>query len=217
MPSVLKPDLGLLRAEARRYFDGARGSHDWDHTERVYNLSLRIGPLEGADMDIVLPAALLHDIGREKESLSHGAVCHAALGAEEAAVVLARLGYDEGFVRAVAHCVAAHRFRGRVRPESVEARVIYDADKLDAVGAVGIGRAFLFAGEIGARLHDPGVDPEKTRSYTREDTAYREFLVKLRFIKGRLLTETGRRIAEDRHAFMTDFFDRLNQEVAGTL
>jgi len=217
MPRLLKADLTALRAEARRHFHAARGSHDWDHTERVYNLSLQIAPPEGADLEVVLPAALLHDIGREQESRSRGAVCHATLGAEEAATVLRRFGYEEAQVQAIAHCVAAHRYRGQVQPQTVEARVIYDADKLDAVGAVGIGRAFLFAGEIGARLHDPAVDPEKTRSYTREDTAYREFLVKLRFIRNRMLTTTGRRLAEGRHAFMTEFFDRLNQEVAGTL
>jgi uncharacterized protein len=95
-------------------------------------------------------------------------------------------------------------------------RIVFgDADKLDSIGAVGIGRAFLFAGEVGARLHDPNIVVEKTRPYTREDTAYREFLVKLSKIKHRIFTQEGRRIARDRHRFMTEYFDRLNAETMG--
>jgi uncharacterized protein len=82
---------------------------------------------------------------------------------------------------------------------------------------VGIGRAFLFAGEVGARLHDPGIKVKKTRPYTKEDTAYREFLVKLSRVKDRMFTREGRRIARERHAFMAEFFNRLNRETTGAL
>ncbi len=109
------------------------------------------------------------------------------------------------------HCVASHRFRKGPVPESLEAKVIFDADKLDSLGAVGIGRAFLLAGEVGAKLHNPGVDLEKIEPYAEEDTAYREYMVKLRKIKDRILTSEGR------HAFMQEFFTRLNQEVDGSL
>ena len=95
--------------------------------------------------------------------------------------------------------------------------MLFDADKLDSIGAVGIGRAFLFAGEVGARLHDPAIDIRRTRPYTRDDTAYREFLVKLRRVKGRIFTREGRRIAAERHRFMVAFFERLNKETEGAL
>jgi uncharacterized protein len=118
-------------------------------------------------------------------------------------------------VEAVAHCVATHRFRGGAEPASIEAKVLFDADKLDSVGAVGIGRAFLFAGEVGARLHDPHADHGSAESYSAEDTAHREYTVKLRHIKNRMLTQTGRAMAEARHRFMEEFFARLDAETRG--
>jgi len=75
----------------------------------------------------------------------------------------------------------------------------------------------LFAGEIGANLHDPGIDVKKTQPYTNEDTAYREFLVKLSRVKDRMFTREGRKIAAERHKFMVEFFDRLNKETNGRL
>jgi uncharacterized protein len=210
-------DLERIRREAREFFRDARGSHDWEHTERVFRLCRHIAAAEGADMDVVLAAALLHDIGRAEEFRTNGRRCHAAEGAERARELLRHAGISEGEAEAVAGCVATHRFRGGNPPQTLEARVLYDADKLDSIGAVGIGRAFLFAGEVGATLHDPAVDPGATQPYSREDTAYREFLVKLRHVKDRMLTETGRAMAEERHRFMVGYFERLNQEVEGDL
>jgi uncharacterized protein len=97
----------------------------------------------------------------------------------------------------------------------LEARTLFDADKLDSIGAIGIGRAFLFAGEVGAKLHNPGADLHNTQPYTQEDTGYREFKLKLSKIKGRMLTAEGKRLAEERHAFMERFFERLQQEYEG--
>jgi uncharacterized protein len=182
----------------------------------VWRLCEKIGAREGADLEILELAAMLHDIGRGKEKASGGKVCHAAAGAQRAREILEQHGLPPETVERVTHCIASHRFRGEdCRPRSLEARVLFDADKLDALGAVGVGRAFLFAGEVGARLHNPEVDIEKTRSYSPEDTAFREFSVKLRKIRDRMLTGTGRRMAEDRHAFMVDFFERLHREVRG--
>lgn len=206
-----------VRAEARAGFDDARGSHDWDHTERVLRLCLRIGKREKADLFVMSLAAILHDIGRADEDRSYGRRCHAEAGAERARAILEKHGLPQDLVGRVVHCIAAHRYRKAVKPETLEARVLFDADKLDSIGAVGIGRAFLFAGEVGARLHDKDIDVEKTKPYTKDDTAYREFLVKLRHIKGRMTTAEGRRIARERHAFMAGFFARLNRETTGTL
>jgi uncharacterized protein len=207
----------IIRDEARACFGSARGSHDWDHTERVLELCLRIGRKEKADLGILQFAAILHDIGREAEDRSGGGVCHGERGAEIAAKILGRHGVDKDKIARVVHCIEAHRFRGRRRPESLEAQILFDADKLDSIGAVGIGRAFLFAGEIGARLHDPAIDVEKTRPYTRDDTAYREFLVKLGRVKERIFTREGKRIARERHRFMVEFFRRLNREARGLI
>lgn len=204
-----------IRQEAAAHFRSARGSHDWDHTERVLELCLRIGKKEKADLEVLRLAAILHDIGRGDEDRSNGRICHGQKGADLARRILERHGVEEDKIARVAHCIEAHRFRGGRRPQSPEAKILFDADKLDSIGAVGIGRAFLFAGEVGARLHDPDIDVLKTKPYTPEDTAYREFLVKLRRVKDRMFTREGKRIARERHRFMVEFFDRLNRETRG--
>ncbi len=214
------PDEATFRrieSEARAFFEEARGSHGWDHTERVLALCLHIGRREGADLDVLRLAAVLHDIGRAEQDQGQGRVCHAEIGARLANDLLRAHGLPEPLVKRVVACVATHRFRGGNRPVRLEERILFDADKLDSIGAVGIGRAFLFAGEIGARLHDPTADHTKTKAYTADDTAHREFVVKLSRIRDRMLTGEGRRLAEERHAFMVEFFARLDREVAGDL
>jgi uncharacterized protein len=211
---------GILRSierEARKFFQTARGSHDWDHTERVYRLCLRLGRKENADLAVLKLAALLHDIGRADEDRSNGRLCHGERGAKLAKKILERNKVKKETLAKVVHCIETHRYRRGRSPESLEAKILFDADKLDSIGAVGIGRAFLFAGEVGARLHDPEVDAAATRAYTREDTAYREYLVKLSRIKDRMFTREGKRIARERHRFMVEFFRRLNKETLGFL
>ncbi len=203
--------------EVEKRYQKARKSHDWDHTRRVHNLCMKIGKEEGADMEVLKLAAVLHDIGREEQDNSKGKLCHAQRGAITARKILEKYNLPEDKVNKVIHCIETHRFRGDKKPLSREAQILYDADKLDAIGAIGIGRAFVFAGEIGAKVHDKDIDIDNTKSYTEEDTAYREFLVKLKKIKDRMLTEEGRRIAEERHKFMLDYFERLNKEVEGEL
>lgn len=206
-----------IKGEAGAFFRSARGSHGWDHTERVLRLCLRIGKKEKADLGVLTLAALLHDIGREEEDRSNGKVCHGRSGAALARNLLERHGLDAATVRAVVHCIRTHRFRKRAVPKTLEAKILFDADKLDSIGAVGVGRAFLFAGEVGARLHDKAIDVRKTKPYSREDTAYREFLVKLGRVKDRMTTREGKRIAAERHRFMAAFFDHLNKETDGIL
>ena len=209
--------VAQARQMAEQLFDGEPGSHDWEHTLRVYRLCRDLGPQEGVDMAVLSVAAFLHDVGRCHQDASHGAVCHAEQGAKMAAGMVADFPLTEDQRRNVVHCVRAHRFRKEPHPETVEARVLFDADKLDAIGAVGIARAYQFAGEVGARLHNPNHDVSNTRAYSREDTGYREYQVKLRHIKDRMLTEAGRRVAEGRHGFMTLFFERFLEEVEGHL
>jgi uncharacterized protein len=191
------------------------GSHGWDHVERVCALALHIGEREKADLPVLALAALLHDIGRREEQASKGRICHARIGAEKAERLLVRHGLPEPIREAVLECIRSHRFRGQRRPRSLEAKVLFDADKLDSIGAVGIGRAFLFAGEVGARLHNSGQDLSATASYSREDTAFREFRLKLVNVSRRMLTKTGQGLARQRHAFMVRFFDELESEVQG--
>ncbi|MCJ7615660.1 MAG: HD domain-containing protein [Desulfobacterales bacterium] len=200
---------------AKKLFDGAKGSHDWDHTMRAYKLSKHIGAAEGADMDVLLIAACLHDIGRCYQDESFGSVCHAEKGAQMAWPIVKDLPLTESQKENIIHCIKSHRFRGNHATRTLEAQVLFDADKLDSIGAVGVARAFLFAGEVGARLHSPEVSVEDSRPYSKDDTGFREFMVKLSKIKDKIQTKEGRKIAEERHDFMERFFKRFLEEYEG--
>jgi len=207
--------LAEIHRWTEAHFLSAPGSHDWEHTLRVHRLCLKIGPREGADMTTLEAAALLHDIGRIAQDQSNGSVCHAEKGAAMAADLLAGLDVEDTRRRNILHCIRSHRFRGEQCPETIEARVLFDADKLDAIGAVGVARAYLFAGELGACLHNPHLPVEEAEPYSRNDTGYREYVVKLSKIRKRMLTREGRRLAQQRHAFMAQFFDRFLDEYDG--
>ncbi len=205
-----------LRQLADPYHDGMGGCHGPDHTERVQKTALHIGRLMEARLDVLSAAALLHDIGRRYETREQGKICHAEKGAELAREILEKLDFAPLIIDEISHCIEAHRYRGDRIPRTLEAKILYDADKLDSIGAVGIGRAFLFAGQTGARLHnDSDVDILACKSYSKEDTAYREFRFKMSKIKDRMLTPEGKRLAEERHVFMEVFFERLERETNG--
>ena len=207
--------LGTIAREALQ----AEGSgHDWDHTLRVLRQACRLGRLCGAAADVVVAAALLHDIGRPQELADRGRSDHAAVGAALAEEILTKEGLgDEAFRHHVAACIRTHRYRSRGagRPATVEAQVLFDADKLDALGAIGLARALHFAGMTGARIHNTAAEALAGESYGREDSAYREFLVKLRHLPEKMLTAPGRALADERLAFMERFFDELTRECYG--
>ena len=166
-------------------------------------------------MDVLLVAAYLHDIGRGSQDDSNGAVCHAEEGTRMAEAIVAKLALSKDQKENILHCIRSHRFRGDRQPQTPEARVLFDADKLDAIGAVGVARAFLFAGEVGARLHNTRTRIEDTRPYSIDDTGYREFKLKLCKIKDRMQTKEGLKLADERHAFMEEFFKRFIEENEG--
>jgi uncharacterized protein len=204
-----------IRRYAQKAFKGAAGSHDWQHTLRVHRLCLRIGPEADADMLVVEASAYLHDIGRTSQDNSNGSAGHAAKGARIAEKLLAPLPMDTEQKQNIIHCIRAHRYRSDCSPQTIEAKVLFDADKLDAIGAIGIARAYLFAGELGACLHNPDLAPEEAEPYSVNDTGHREFAIKLSKIKDRMMTDLGRRIAQQRHHFMVAFFDRFLSEHDG--
>lgn len=204
-----------IKAFAEKCFSNSRGSHDWEHSRRVYNLCMHIGQAEGADMEVLQIAAYLHDVGRSHQDESEGTICHAEKGAQIATELLDKYPISTEQKASIIHCIRSHRFRGDCPPQSLEAKILFDADKLDSIGAIGIARAFQFAGEVGAKFHNPNARPEKTRPYTEEDTGYREFKLKLSKIRDRMLTAEGRRMAEERHAFMEVYFERFFEEYQG--
>jgi len=204
---------------ARAYYDENDAAHSFEHVLRVWHLAERIGQAEGADMEVLQAAALLHDVGRGEQSRSGR--CHAEVGAELARVIL--VGRPPDRIEAVARAIAEHRFRGNAIPSTLEARVLYDADKLDALGAIGVARAYAIAGERRQRLWAE-VEPSyaqrppaegKDDLEDAEHTPVHEYLFKLSKLAARMCTATGRRLAQQRHAYMAEFFERLAQEVAG--
>lgn len=210
-------DLSLfdrVREAVQARLAGADGCHDWDHTRRVCrNAELLLAGFPGADAEVVRLAALLHDVGRPEEK-ADGRVCHARRGAELARGILTELHVEPGRIERIVSAVRTHRYRDDHSPASLEAEIVYDADKLDSLGAVGIGRAFLFAGKFGARLHNTEEEALSNAAYSSEDTAYREYLVKLRKLPEAMRTLPGKRLARERVEFMRKFFDRLNEETA---
>ena len=188
--------------QARALYSQSDTVHDFDHVLRVLGLTERIGPTEGARMVIVRTAAVLHDIGRSQADAL--GIDHAAYAASRAAHILA--DHPAEMVEAVTHAIAAHRFRSQPSPQTIEAQVLFDADKLDAIGAIGIGPAEDV--DLDRWLRE-GDDPDS-------HTPVHEFVVKLSRIKNVLYTETGRAVAQDRHAYMVAFFERLNAEVRGS-
>ena len=203
----------------RRELGDAPGCHDFAHTLRVLKNAERIASeAPGCDLDAVRFGALLHDVARPEELASGGKLCHAALGAEKSRRILQEEGCeDAAFLEHVSEIVRTHRYRGKLRPATPEACIVYDADKLDSLGAFGVARAFHFAGRIGACLHNTEQGALASESYSSQDSAYREYLVKLRHLPDHLLTDPARRFAADRAAFMRAFFDRLNEEQEGRL
>lgn len=177
---------------------GQSGSHGMDHIDRVTRLCRQIGTEEGADMAVLLPAALLHDIARPREKAE--GIPHEKEGARMAGDYLRSLHVDEDRVLAICGAIRTHRFRTDERPATREAEILSDADKLDAMGASGIARTFMRAAEHGGGIDD----------------AVAHFHDKLLNLEGLMYTDAGRRIAATRHAFLVRFLETLEEERKGS-
>ena len=209
-----KDKFNKLAEKVRKVLDKSPRCHDWEHTVRVLHNARTIAFREkNVNRRVVDLGALLHDIARADEMAIKGKVCHAKKGAELAEKILKDAGFDKDLCEKVVKCVRRHRYRSDQSPVSLEEKIIYDADKLDSVGAVGLGRAFLFAGREGARVHNTKEEAVTSEAYSVNDTAYREFLVKQRYIPGKMLTIAGKELAQKRVKFMKRFFKKLNKEI----
>ena len=208
----------LTLQEAEVWYQGTDGVHDFDHIQRVYQMCRRLAKEEGADMEIVSAAALLHDATDSKAGTS-ARDNHHLTSADFAARVLAEKGWSAERIDAVQHCIRAHRFRAREeRPATLEAQVLFDADKLDVLGAVGVARVIAYAAQTGQPAYAPP-SAQFLASGEKEPgeahSAYHEHLFKLRKIKDLLFTATARRIAEERSRYLEEYFQRLIDETRG--
>lgn len=201
-------------------------AHDLDHVDRVTNLCLYLAEEEpGIDWEVLIPAALLHDIARrlEDEDIS-GEIDHALLGAEMAGKILQDLCYEPALIEKIKNCIRAHRFRSGFAPETAEAKILFDADKLDVIGAIGLARSFMLAGQHGEKMYndiplpqyrEENVGPGGRIKDASKHTANLEYELKLRHIPERLFTPKAKEIGRQRVEFMEEFFVRLQMELKG--
>ncbi len=203
--------------EARAWYDERDAVHGLDHVVRVRELALRLGRELGADLEILHAAALLHDAAGAHPAEGERAN-HQEASASRAREVLEREGWEEARIQAVLHCIRSHRFRSQEAPASLEARVLFDADKLDVMGAFGAARTIGFALQAGEPIFAEPSDRflERGEGESGEPhSAYHEYLFKLRRVRERLQTEPARRLGERRHAALTAFFEQLAAEARG--
>jgi uncharacterized protein len=207
-----------VATEVRKAMAGEGSGHDWWHVWRVRRLADRIARSEPwANRTVVSLGALLHDLGDWK---FRGGDEEAA--PRDAGRLLTRLGAEgKVIVRVQAVCrEVSYKGAGVAdRPSSIEARIVQDADRLDAIGAIGVARTFAYGGAKGRSMYEPGEKPVLHRSFA----AYKKsrghtinhFHEKLLLLKGRLHTQEARRLARDRHAFLVLFLRRFHQEWDG--
>jgi len=189
--------------------------HSKSHVERVYNLALRIAKEENADLDVVKAAALLHDVARALED--EGKIDdHAAEGAKMARKLLEEVNFPREKIDKIIHCIEVHRFRKNVKVESLEAKILQDADRLDIIGAIGIARVFARGGWENMPIHDPSIPPKKKydgRSLTSVNHIYEKILK----VKDTFNTAAAKKIAEERHKFVEQFLERFLKEWEGKM
>lgn len=206
--------LSLQQAQA--WYPADDPVHGFDHVRRVLHLAEQLAAAEGADLQIVRAAALLHDVIPPDRSRAVSRVEHQLSSAEFAAQVLADDGWPPERIAAVQHAIRAHRYRSQIEPPvTIEAQVLFDADKLDAIGAIGVVRAIQFALRGGMPVYAPVSRRFLADGQTEPGephSAYHEYRFKLVHIIDRLYTPSARSLAVERHKLMTLFFEGLHNE-----
>lgn len=192
-------------------------AHDKEHIYRVLYNALEIAVSENdVDYDILIAACLLHDIGR-KEQFENPALCHAAVGSEKAYRFLTLHGFDPAYAGQVKRCIQTHRYRKNDPPQSLEAKILFDADKLDVTGAIGIARTLLYKGIVSEPLYS--VLPNGTVSAGENDAApsfFQEYKYKLEGLYSRFYTKKAAQMAEERRSIAAAFYNGLYREVNST-
>ena len=205
---------------ARQLYFAGDAAHDFDHVLRVTRLACQLAIAEGADQDVVQVAALLHDVPIAEETATDAQQVrrvHHLAAADFARRYLLEHNMPIAQVDNVVHAIEAHRFRDQsIQPQTLEAQCLYDADKLDSMGAIGVARAFAYAGSHETRLWTTPwrtVPPITEKPTGADYTPVHEFVYKLRRLLATLHTETARQIGQQRHQFMQDFFEQLDAEI----
>lgn len=208
---MTKRDYEKLKAYMQRC--ASDGSHDEEHVYRVLYVAMEIAEMEeNVDYDVLIAACLLHDIGRA-EQLADPSLCHAAVGAGKAYRFLMAEGFGEAFATHVRDCIATHRFRSDVPPVSIEAKILFDADKVDVSGTFGIARTLMYEGGQGEPLYS--ILPDGAVSEGKEDkepSFFQEYHTKLKNIYSHFYTRRGEEIAYSRKSVAETFYRAMLAE-----
>lgn len=190
-------------------------AHDKEHIYRVLYHALEIAGTENnVNYDILIAACLLHDIGR-KEQFENPALCHAIIGSEKAYEFLVTHGFEESYAEQVKQCIKTHRYRKDHQPESLEAKILFDADKLDVAGATGIARTLLYKGIVSEPLYS--MLPNGVVSTGENDITpsfFQEYKYKLENLYSGFYTEKATLLAKKRQSIAVEFYNSLYQEVS---
>lgn len=190
-------------------------AHDKNHVYRVLYTAMAIAEGEKVNRDVLVAACLLHDIAR-KDQLENPAVCHAEKGAERAEQFLLENGFAPEFAAHVRDCIYTHRFRKAMPPKTMEAKILFDADKLDVAGAIGIARTLMYRSAVEEPLYTLLSDGTVSDgSGDAPDSFFHEYRFKLEKIYDRFYTEKGRRMAAERRQAAADFYRSLYGEISG--
>lgn len=207
-------------------------THDIHHVMRVYNLAMTLAKTENnVNLEILQAGALLHDIGSAKETEdSSGKIDHAVIGAEMAGPILKNLGFSDNDISHIQECILTHRYRTERKSETIEAKIVHDADKLDAVGAIGIARAFTWISKHNACIYKK---VDSIEEYIKENltegkingrlidkskhSIHINYEIKEKFLLDYLYTETAKKIGQKRLIYYKEFLDRLENEVLGKI
>lgn len=190
-------------------------AHDAEHIYRVLQNAKAIAKTEeNVDEEILTTACLLHDIGRP-EQFADPKICHAQAGAEKARTFLEETGMDTPFIEAVCHCIRTHRFSNRVTPQTIEAKILFDADKLDVTGPLGIARTLQYQGKHDYPLYTRLPGGKIANTEDGEKSFFQEYHRKLEKLYDGFLTKEGARLAETYRAAGEAFMDALYRQICG--
>lgn len=212
----MKQLLQEVEKRVREKFTDQEGSHDWQHIDRVRKNALLLQKSEGGDAQLIELAALLHDFSDHKYNGGDFLA-----GQQVVYALLKELNAPEKIAHAVAEIVGVVSYKGAQVPDektSLEGQIVRDADRLDAIGAIGIARAFAYGGSRGRALYDPAIAPtfHQTKEAYAQDKGHtiNHFYEKLLLLQDRMETQSAKEIAAQRHQFMLHFLAQFKKEWA---
>lgn len=211
---ITQKTIKKIESEAKELFKNLGPSHDWSHIERVTRTAVAIAKKEKADISVVKVASLLHDMGRH--SLKEINYDHAVEGAKIARKILRNYSQiSEKDKENIVHSIESHRFRNNLIPKTKEAKCLHDADKIDALGAVGIARAYIYLGETMDCVIYMKAKKERNPDKRRTNSVQEEYEIKYKHMPEKLITPSGKKIAKERLRYMGSYLRRLEKEVIG--